>query len=104
VAPIVYNEPERSRFTATEVGMTAELVYARQPGRITLVHTGVPDGLSGTGIGGALVRAAVDLARDEGLVVVPVCPFARRWLRRHPDVAETAEIDWAATARRGPEP
>jgi len=27
--------------------------------------------------------------------VVPLCPFARSWLERHPDVAARAAIDWA---------
>jgi hypothetical protein len=26
--------------------------------------------------------------------VVPVCPYARKWLTDHPDEAATAQIDW----------
>jgi len=25
---------------------------------------------------------------------VPLCPFARGWLERHPEVASQATIDW----------
>jgi hypothetical protein len=25
---------------------------------------------------------------------VPLCPFARGWLQRHPDAASKAVIDW----------
>jgi hypothetical protein len=25
---------------------------------------------------------------------VPLCPFARGWLERHPDVAARATVDW----------
>jgi hypothetical protein len=28
------------------------------------------------------------------LTVVPLCPFARGWLERHPDVAARATVDW----------
>jgi hypothetical protein len=28
------------------------------------------------------------------MIVVPMCPFARAWLERHPDVAATVRIDW----------
>jgi predicted GNAT family acetyltransferase len=42
------------------------------------------------------VRAAIDDARESNLIVVPLCPFARAWLERHPDVAATARIDWSA--------
>src|SRR5205807_663059 len=34
-------------------------------------------------------------AVDDGLTVVPWCPYARRWLRKHPDVAGTAAVDWS---------
>jgi len=65
-----------------------------------LVHTEVPDELEGRGIGGVLVRTAIDLAVRENLVVVPRCPFARRWLRRHPEVAELVKIEWPSLGAR----
>jgi predicted GNAT family acetyltransferase len=40
------------------------------------------------------VEAAVDRAARDDLVIVPLCPFARRWLQRHPDAAGRATIDW----------
>ena len=40
-----------------------------------------------------LVRAAVSRAVREGLTVVPLCPFARHWLERHPEVASTVTIE-----------
>jgi predicted GNAT family acetyltransferase len=39
------------------------------------------------------VSAAVELAAENGLTVVPRCPFARGWLERHPDVAKTVTIE-----------
>jgi predicted GNAT family acetyltransferase len=72
----------------------AELVYRRNGRRLVLVHTGVPRALRGRGVGGRLVAAAVERARQEGLVVVPVCPYARRWLEDHPDVAAGVSVDW----------
>jgi uncharacterized protein len=59
-----------------------------------LVHTGVPDALGGHGVGGELVRAALQRAEREGLTVVPLCPYAREWLENHPDEAAGVEIDW----------
>jgi predicted GNAT family acetyltransferase len=91
-APIL-NEAE-GRFELVEDGVLAELTFRRNGSRLVLVHTGVPDALEGRGIGGRLVRAAVDHAIAEGLTIVPRCPFARSWLERHPDVAATASIDW----------
>lgn len=67
-----------------------------EPGRLILVHTGVPEILGGRGVGGQLVRAAVARADAEALTVVPWCPFVRRWLADHPDVAATVTINWAS--------
>jgi len=53
----------------------------------------VPDELEGRGVGGMLVRAAIARAVQDGLTVVPLCPFARRWLERHPEVASTVTIE-----------
>ena len=94
IAPVVDNEAD-SRFELEVDGQFAELVYRRSGHRFVIVHTGVPDALEGRGIGGRLVTAAVDVAAEQGLTVVPVCPFARGWLERHPDVAGRAAIDWS---------
>jgi uncharacterized protein len=83
-----------SRLELRAEGHLAELLYRRRGDRFVIVHTDVPPELEGRGLGGALVRAAVDRAVGEGLTVVPLCPFARLWLERHPDVAAKATIDW----------
>ena len=88
---IVNNEAAR-RFETTIDGHTAELEYRRHGDRLTLVHTEVPDELEGRGLGGALVTAAIDFAAEHGLTIVPMCPFARSWLDRHPDEAKRVPI------------
>lgn len=70
------------------------MVYRLNGKRLVLIHTGVPEALAGRGVGGVLVSAAVDRAAREGLTIVPLCPFARSWLERHPDAAARAVIDW----------
>jgi predicted GNAT family acetyltransferase len=93
-APRIVDNQSANRFETIVDGHLAELTYRRGNGRIVLIHTGVPDDLEGRGIGAALVRAAVGTAEDEGLVVIPRCPFARRWLDEHPDVAARVKIEW----------
>jgi predicted GNAT family acetyltransferase len=91
---VVEDVPEESRFVYREHGAEAELVYRRNGKRFILVHTGVPDELGGKGLGGMLVEAALDRAKQEGLTVVPWCSFARGWLQRHPDATVGVTIDW----------
>ena len=83
-----------SRFELGVDGLLAELPYRLNGKRLVLIHTEVPEELEGRGLGGALVTAAIDRAAREGMTVVPLCPFARGWLQRHPDVAARAAIDW----------
>jgi len=91
----VVDATDENRFVIRGDGaLEAELVYRAQGDRLVLVHTGVPEEWGGRGIGGRLVRAAAARARAERLTVVPWCPFARRWLRDHPDEAAGVTIDW----------
>jgi predicted GNAT family acetyltransferase len=95
VSDVIDNRAE-SRFELTEDSHLAELVYEAGKGRLLLVHTGVPDELGGRGLGGVLVRAALERARSEGLTIVPSCPFARSWLEKHRDDIGDVAVDWGA--------
>jgi uncharacterized protein len=90
----VIDNTDASRFELHADGWLAERVYRIRGDRLVLVHTEVPVELEGRGIGGRLVTAAVDRAAREGLTLVPLCPFARGWLERHPEAASKAVIDW----------
>lgn len=68
----------------TEHGL-AVLEYLTDGSRIEFVHTEVPPQAEGGGIGGSLVRAALDDARERGLRVTPTCPFVRVFIERHPE-------------------
>lgn len=81
----VADRPERNRFELVADGVVAELRYRVHDHELVLVHTGVPDELSGRGIGGRLVQAAIARADREGLDIVAQCSFARDWIERHPD-------------------
>jgi len=83
----VSNNAAGKRFELTINGRTAFLTYERTHDALTLVHTEVPDELRGRHVGDALVKAALDAGRSEGLRIVAVCPFVRAYLRRHPPSA-----------------
>ncbi|MCM2473262.1 N-acetyltransferase [Rhizobium sp. CG5] len=64
----------------------ALMTYSRSsPQLIIIDHTEVPDSLRGQGAGQALARYAVEDARRGGWKIIPLCPFFRAQLDRHPD-------------------
>ena len=95
-AVVVTDNKEGSRLETHVDGQVAELTYRTRAGRLVLIHTGVPEPLGGRGIAGQLVQAAIAKAAAEGLTIVPLCPYARAWLERHPDEAGKVAIDWGA--------
>lgn len=67
----------------------AELVYELpQPSVIDFVHTQVPAGEQGQGVGSALAKAGLDYARQHDLQVVASCPFVAAYLQQHPEYAD----------------
>jgi len=82
---LVRNNAAQNRYELEVDGHLAIAEYRLRPGRISFTHTEVPDALEGRGIGSKLVRAALDDARARGLKVVPLCPFVKRYIDKHPD-------------------
>ena len=81
----VRHEPAAHRFVAEVDGWTSECSYRRDGDVVLMTHTGVPPALEGRGIAAALVAAALDWARREGLRVRPLCSYVAVYLRRHPE-------------------
>ena len=86
VEPIISDDPGESRF---EIRLGDELVgfavYDRRPGEIAFTHTKIDPSFEGRGLAGRLIAAALDSAREEGLTVLPVCPFVREFIDKHRD-------------------
>jgi predicted GNAT family acetyltransferase len=82
----VIHESDRHRFVAQTDAGEAELTYRlTDDGVIVFTHTGVPEAAEGEGVGSALVRAGLAFARDEGHTVMPLCPFVKAYMQRHPE-------------------
>ena len=76
--------PTSGRYLTTIDGHTAEMTYSRAgTSRIIIDHTGVPDALRGKGAGQALVKRAVEDAREAGVKIIPLCPFAKAQIEKH---------------------
>jgi predicted GNAT family acetyltransferase len=83
----VVDAPERSRYEArTPDGTVAGvLMYKLSDSLVVVTHTEVDEEWEGQGIGGRLVQGALDDLRRRGVHVLPVCPFTKAWIERHPD-------------------
>ena len=80
------------RFTIAVDGTEAGFVqFTEHDGRRVFFHTEVDDAFSGQGLASVLVRRALARTSEDGLRVVPVCPYVKRWLEKHPDHADLAE-------------
>jgi predicted GNAT family acetyltransferase len=84
----VRNNGEAGQYELEQDGATAFAAYRMEDGDIVFFHTVVPPELEGRGIGGALVRGALEDVRARGLKVVPLCSFVKGWIERHPEAQD----------------
>jgi predicted GNAT family acetyltransferase len=90
----VVDDAAQEQFAVSMVGATAKLEYELDGGRLLLLHTEVPEAFRGQGVGGRLVEAALTKARAGHLTIVPWCPYARRWLKEHPERLGDTAVDF----------
>jgi uncharacterized protein len=83
---VVVHIPEASRYEL-RIGdqLAGVAAYRRRNGRIAFTHTEVDESLEGRGFGSRLAAGALDDAREQGLDVVPLCPFISYVIERHPE-------------------
>ena len=92
--PRVADNPQASRYELWLGTIRAGLIeYRSQPGVVVLIHTEVDPAFSGQGLGERLVAGALEDLRARGRTLVPLCPFVRAYLRRHPDQADLVAGD-----------
>lgn len=82
---IRHNE-EQSQFETTIDGHTGYAAYdLEDPDRIVFTHTIVPPELEGRGVASAIVKRALEHAREKNLKVVPQCSYVAAFIERHPE-------------------
>ncbi len=74
----------RSRFEWTEEGRLAFADYRMDGALLILPHVEADPALRGKGSAGRLMTAVLDLARERGWKVRPVCGYAAAFIQRHP--------------------
>ena len=85
----VRDNPERHRFEINLGGGSfAVAEYTLPAGKIMFTHTEVPPAHEGQGIGSALIRFGLRIARERGLKVIPICPFFAAYIKKHSEVQD----------------
>ena len=82
---VTHKEGEH-RFEAWKDGYLALVEYQILDRELmNIYHTEVPGPIEGQGVGSALMKEALEYARQNNYRVLPTCPFAQTYLRKHPD-------------------
>ena len=86
------DDPAGNRYELLIDGVRAgDLHYLPTRGAVVLVHTEIAPDLEGQGFGGRLIAGALEDLQTRELIIIPVCPFVRSYLERHPEHADLLE-------------
>ncbi|ARE84750.1 GCN5-related N-acetyl-transferase [Roseovarius mucosus] len=78
--------PSKGRYRLVVDGVEAEMSYSRvSASQIIIDHTEIPDALRGRKVGARLLQQAIEDARQDQVVIIPLCPFAKAMIGRHPE-------------------
>ena len=85
----ISDNPAAPRYEAfVESTLAGFTDYHLQPGLITLMYTEIDPAFEGQGVGSRFAAAVLDDIRGRSLRVLPMCPFVRAFIQRHPEYAD----------------
>ena len=94
-------EGDAGRYRVLVDGQDAgEQVYRMVDGRRVFIHTEIDEQYEGHGLAGKVTEHALAQARAEGTKIVPLCPYVRGYLERHPEDADLVDNDLWKQLRR----
>ena len=68
-------------------GKLAEMTFVfAGEGQFIIDHTEVDPSMKGQGVGNQLLDKAVEYARENGLKIIPLCPFAASVFKKNKDI------------------
>jgi uncharacterized protein len=87
---VTSHNPAEHRYEAHIDGELAGFAeYQLTDAMIVFTHTEVLEAFEGKGVGSALARFALDDVRADGSrKVMPLCPFIKGWIGKHPDYVD----------------
>ena len=87
---VTSHNPDGHRYEAHIDGELAGFAeYQLTDAMIVFTHTEVLEKFEGHGVGSTLARYALDDVRADGTrKVMPLCPFIKGWIGKHPDYVD----------------
>lgn len=76
---------ERFEARLADGAVVGSAYYEREPGVVIFTHTEVDPSMEGKGVGSQLAVGALSQVREAGDKIVPLCPFIRAYVNRHPE-------------------
>ena len=82
----VHADAEHDRYVVEVDGKVAGFtVYHIRGGRQFFVHTEIKRRFGGHGVGSVIARYALDDVKAKGGMIIPICPFIRAFVDKHPE-------------------
>lgn len=66
----------------------ATSTFSMAGNKMIIDHTEVDESLKGKSVGIAIIKTAVEYAREKGIKIIPLCPFAAAMFRKHPEFSD----------------
>ena len=97
---VTSHHPAEHRYEAHLDGELAGFAeYQLTDKLIIFTHTEVDSAFEGKGVGSALARFALDDVRASATrEVLPLCPFIKGWIGKHPEYADLVHVARTSTA------
>lgn len=80
---MVTNNTAENRYEMITDGHLSHADYRLEGKNLSIDHVFVPEELRGRGVAGQLMAGVVSDAKERGLTIVPVCPYAAAYMKRH---------------------
>ncbi|MCW2919348.1 MAG: family N-acetyltransferase [Actinomycetia bacterium] len=82
----ITNNAAQNRYEIHQDGSLAGFAeYRLRDDRVIFTHTEIDPSYEGQGLGGKLARGALDDVRATGRKAVPLCPFIKAYIGKHPE-------------------
>jgi predicted GNAT family acetyltransferase len=66
---------------------------------LLIKHTEISSEYEGRGFGGQLVRHMLEDSRRQGRGVIPICPYAAAYIKKHPELMDYVRESYRAALR-----